>query len=194
MDIKKIKADDLRSPVDLGSHVTKGSLVRKDGASWRVQAVRETHPGLFEIQVQEEKLRGAEGDELTSPRRARWPVKATDLFDVVIENISADDPASAGLKHLHESEVYGFEVTGEDADDASDVLRSIGAWLDRQPDPPRRHLAPTGDGMTFEFRAELTGEGHRLFADARKQVLRFKDRIKGIRLFTGPSRTKPLPT
>lgn len=193
METKKLKAAELCGPEDRGSHVMKGSLVRRDGASWRIRVVRETHPGLMEIQVQAERPREAERHGLTSPRLATWSAKATDMFDVVMENIlERDDPSKHDLKILPESEVYGFEVTGEDADAASEVLRSLGAWLDRQSDPPHHDLAPTGDGTTFEFRAERTDEGCRLFRGAHREATRQEGRFR-LRVFQRSRVPQPPP-
>lgn len=186
METKRVTAAELRGPEDCGSHITKGSLVRRHEVSWRVQAVRETHSGYLEIVAQEERAKDTMRNELMGPRCERWPLKATEQLDVVIEQIEGVGPKP-------ESGVYGFEVTGEDDSAANDMFRALATWLDGEADPPAHELNLTGDGTTFEFRAELTVEGHRLFADAREQALRFKSRIKVLRLFTGPSRSQPLP-
>ncbi|MEM1451100.1 MAG: hypothetical protein AAGI22_18420 [Planctomycetota bacterium] len=192
MRTKKTPAAELRGPEEQGAYTKKGSLVHEEGGLWRVQAIEETHPGLLEIVVQEERPNGHERHELIGAARAVWPAKASRLYDLVIESDAQYEELSQELGSKPERSVYGFKVTSDDGELVMEVFRFLAAWLDGEADMPLRHVSAPKDG-SFEFRTELTPEGHLLFADARDRARRFKGRI-GLDLFDGPSSVRPLPT
>lgn len=85
MQTKRVTAADLRVPEDLGSHVRKGSLVRRDGAAWRVHKIEGSE--TLSVTLVEERPDSGPGSptQLSGPRTMTCNVLPTTPFEVIVQ-------------------------------------------------------------------------------------------------------------